>query len=67
MIDRITQYVCTGDVNNDNRIDIIIADPGLDGVDVFLGYGNGSFDTMTSYSTGVGSQPWWVALGDLQW
>ena len=59
------QYVCTEDVNNDNRIDIIIADVGLDGVDVLLGYGNGSFSSMTSYSTGIGSNPYWIALGDL--
>ena len=58
------QYICTGDVNNDNQIDIIIVDYGLNGLDVFLGYGNGSFDTMRNFSTGVGSLPLWVALGD---
>ena len=31
---------------------------------VFLGYGNGSFGGMTTYSTGVGSTPWWIAVGD---
>ena len=32
---------------------------------VSLGYGNGSFSNMTNYSTGTDSQPYWVALGDL--
>ena len=58
------QYICTGDVNNDNQVDIIIADIVLDGVDIFLGYGNGSFGTVTTYSTGIGSFPVWVALDD---
>ena len=31
----VTQYVCTGDVNNDNQMDIIVADVGLDSVDCF--------------------------------
>ena len=59
------QYLCTKDVNNDNRMDIVLADTGLDAIVVFLGYGNGTFGAMTSYSTGNGSNPWWVALGDL--
>ena len=60
-----TQYVCTRDLNNDNRTDIIVADPGLDSIVVFLGYGNGSFGNMTTYSIGIDSDPWWIALGDL--
>ena len=59
------QYICTGDLNNDKKIDIIIADMGLDCVHIILGYGNGSFGNMTTYSTGIGSATWWVDLGDL--
>ena len=57
-------YLCSADVNSDNQMDIILADTGLDSVVVFLGYGNGSFGAMLTYSTGVGSGPGWVALGD---
>ena len=61
----ISQYMCVGDLNNDNHTDIISANR-MDGyADIFIGYGNGSFDAMMSYSTGIGSKPQWVALGDV--
>ncbi|CAF1186071.1 unnamed protein product [Rotaria sordida] len=63
--DGIPQYICAGDVNNDSRMDIVIADKIFDGVGVFLGYGNGNFSIMMSYSTGIGSKPWWIALSDI--
>ncbi len=59
------QYVCIGDLNNDNQMDIVTANLGSDSVSVLLGHGNGTFASVTTYSTGIGSTPWWVALGDL--
>ncbi|CAF2734521.1 unnamed protein product [Rotaria sp. Silwood2] len=59
------QYICVGDLNNDSRMDIVVADRSSDGVGVFLGHGNGTFATMTNYSTGIGSKPWWIALADV--
>jgi hypothetical protein len=60
-----SQCICIKDVNNDNKIDIVSAYPDFNGVGVFLGYGNGSFASMMNFSTGVGSSPWWIALGDV--
>jgi hypothetical protein len=59
------QYICASDLNNDSRMDIVTANRGSDSVGVLLGYGNGTFATVTTYSTGIGSAPWWVALGDV--
>jgi hypothetical protein len=59
------QYICVGDLNNDNKMDIVSANLGSDCVGVFLGNGDGTFTTMMNYSTGKESEPWWVALGDV--
>src|SRR5262249_18709428 len=59
------QYICVGDLNNDNRTDIASANGDDNSVGVFLGHGNGTFATMTTYFTGSDSQPWWIALGDV--
>ena len=57
--------VAFGDLNNDTILDIVVANSGSDSVGIFLGYGNGSFAHQTVYSTGNGSGPVSVALGDL--
>ena len=59
------QYICVGDLNNDHWIDIVTANWYNDSVGVLLGSGNGAFRPMTTYSTGTGSLPNWVALGDM--
>ena len=64
-IGSVAQYICVGDLNNDNRMDIVSANIDSDSVGVFLGHGDGTFANMTTYSTGIGSSPWWVALGDV--
>ena len=56
--------VAVADFNNDNRSDIIIANYGADNIDVFLGFGNGTFADQISYSTGDGSAPNSVTTGD---
>ena len=58
------QYICVGDVNDDNQTDILIADAGINSVDIFLGHGNGSFSEVKTYSTGMNFQPYWIGLGD---
>ena len=55
--------VAVGDLNNDTRLDIVVANSDSNNVSVLLGYGNGSFHEQMTYSTG--SQPYSVAVGDL--
>jgi predicted Zn-dependent protease with MMP-like domain len=58
------QDVTTGDLNNDGRLDIIVVNDGTDNVGVFLGYGDGTFINQMTYSTGLGSNPSCVEVGD---
>ncbi|CAF4261269.1 unnamed protein product [Rotaria sp. Silwood2] len=53
-----------GDFNNDNRMDIVVANYGNDNVGIFFGNGDGSFSNQVTYSTGNVSGPYWVAVGD---
>jgi hypothetical protein len=52
-----------GDLNNDPRLDLVVANPYSNDVSVLLGDGNGSFDDQTTYS--AGDFPVYVAVGDL--
>lgn len=47
--------VIVGDFNNDNQLDIAAANRAADNVDIFIGYGDGTFATMQVYSTEDGS------------
>jgi hypothetical protein len=53
-----------GDFNNDTQLDIVVANFVNQNVGILLGYGNGSFTNQTTYSTGLDSQPYSVAVGD---
>jgi hypothetical protein len=57
--------IISADLNNDKILDIAVAHTGNDNVGVLLGYGNGSFQSIQTYSTGSGSQPYALAVGDL--
>ncbi|CAF1431265.1 unnamed protein product [Rotaria sordida] len=59
------QHICVSDLNNDNRIDIVTANLGSDSVGVLLGYGDGNFTTVTTYSAGVGSGPRFIVVRDV--
>ncbi|CAF4364527.1 unnamed protein product, partial [Adineta steineri] len=52
------------DLNNDNQMDIIVANPGNDNIGIYYGYGNGSFANMIAYPTGNGSDPRVMAFAD---
>jgi hypothetical protein len=57
-------FVTVANLNNDSRLDIVVANSGTNNVGVLLGYGNGSFSSIKTYSTGAISRPCSVAVGD---
>ncbi|CAF4606160.1 unnamed protein product, partial [Rotaria sp. Silwood2] len=63
--DYFPRFLSIADFNNDDPLDIVVANSGSDNVSVFLGYGNGSFADQITYSTGFRSQPYSVVGGDL--
>ncbi|CAF3577720.1 unnamed protein product [Adineta steineri] len=56
--------VTIGDFNNDKQVDIVVANSGTNNIGIFLSYGNGSFSSQTTYSTGTDSLPLDLAVGD---
>jgi hypothetical protein len=52
-----------GDFNNDSINDIVVANSESDNIVVFIGYGDGSFFMLTTYSTSDYSRPVSVAVG----
>ena len=59
------QYICVGDINNDSWMDIITANYYNNSIGILLASGNGTFYSMVTYSTGIGSSPMWVTIGDM--
>ncbi|CAF3319218.1 unnamed protein product [Rotaria socialis] len=59
------RFATVGDFNNDDRMDIVIANIMTDSVTLAYGYGNGTFTNQNVYTTGVGSHPYFPAVGDL--
>ncbi|CAF4955886.1 unnamed protein product, partial [Rotaria sp. Silwood1] len=56
--------VVVKDLNNNNQLDIVIANSGNDNIGILFGHGNGSFDGPITYSTDIGSNPQSVDIGD---
>ena len=56
--------VAVGDVNNDHRMDIVVANYGTDNVGVLLGRSDRKFSSINTYSTGTGSAPYCVGIAD---
>ena len=54
--------LAAADLNSDGHLDLVVADEGNNTFSVFLGNGNGTFQTRTDYPTG--NDPVYVALGD---
>ncbi|CAF1311483.1 unnamed protein product [Adineta steineri] len=57
--------VAVGDLNQDNKSDIIVANSQSDNIYLFFGLGNGTFSPITIYSTGLGSGPYAITVADL--
>jgi len=53
-----------GDLNGDRQLDLVSVD-GQDGIWIRLGRGDGTFQPRTHFSTGNGSQPASLSIGDL--
>ncbi|CAF2520379.1 unnamed protein product [Rotaria sp. Silwood2] len=56
--------VAIGDLNNDGRSDIVVANYGTHNISILLGRSHGVFDSIATYSTGVGSAPYSVSVAD---
>jgi hypothetical protein len=56
--------IAIADFNKDDRLDVAVANFASDNVDIFLGYGNGSFTIFMTYSTGDGSSPFAITVSD---
>lgn len=54
--------LASGTFTNSGHTDMVVADEGNDSVSMFLGNGDGTFQTRTDYATGSG--PVFVATGD---
>ena len=52
------------DFNHDNYQDMVVANTATNTIGIRFGYGNGTFGDQILYSTGKGSQPYWVAASD---
>ncbi len=62
--------VVIDDFNNDNRLDLGIANSGTSNIFLLYGYGNGTFENETSYPLGYGYHPYSIGVADLnqdQW
>jgi hypothetical protein len=57
--------VVLGDFNGDGNLDVATANCFAETVSVFLNLGDGTFGAAVDYSTGTGSRPQSLAVGDL--
>src|SRR5207249_2462038 len=53
-----------GDFNGDGKQDLAVGNQTSNNVSILLGDGAGSFSAATNFSTGAGTQPASVAVGD---
>jgi hypothetical protein len=56
--------VAVGDFNNDDHLDIAVANSATNNIGILLGYGNGDFADQLTYSTGTDSVPSSISVGD---
>ena len=56
--------LAVGHIDNDGRLDVAVANSGTSRVGIFFGYGNGTFRAQRTFSTGSGSYPISLVIGD---
>ncbi len=56
--------ISVADINSDSSLDIVVLNYYSNTVGVLLGYGNGSFAVIKTFSVGYGSQPFSFAVAD---
>ncbi|CAF1365151.1 unnamed protein product, partial [Adineta steineri] len=53
--------VSVADLNNDNQLDFVVANSGINTISIFLSNGSGTFSNQITYSTGVHSHQYSVS------
>ncbi|CAF1065961.1 unnamed protein product [Rotaria sordida] len=56
--------LAVGHFNNDSHLDLVIANYGTNNIGILFGYGNRMFSNVRTYSTGDGSHPLSLTVGD---
>jgi len=56
--------IVVGDFTGDGNADLAVTNNGSDDVGILLGNGSGGFSAATTFSTGSGSEPFGLAVGD---
>ena len=57
-------WIASGDLNSDNILDLVVANKIEDNIRILLGTGDGTFNSLSEYSTEKNSGPFSIALGD---
>ncbi len=52
------------DFDNDSRLDLVVTNSITSNISILFGNGDGTFGIQITYTTGVYSQPFSVAVGD---
>ncbi|CAF3731269.1 unnamed protein product [Rotaria socialis] len=56
--------IACSDLNRDNILELIVPNSGTGNIGILLGYGKGKFWKQQTYSTGQGSSPQEISVGD---
>ncbi|CAF4098156.1 unnamed protein product, partial [Adineta steineri] len=63
-LDNGPQFITAGDLNNDNHIDLAVANINSNTIGIFFGCGNGTFQTQQIISIGFVHSPSGLVIGD---
>jgi len=55
--------VIAGDFNNDNHLDLVIANYGTNNIAILFANGNGNFSYQNTFTTGINSHPYSIIVG----